>query len=69
MNVALFLSYVPNDSSKSNEEFAAIVEKIQSDWKDFANDLGHAFGNTFWNDPLTENENWRHLNLKLRLTY
>jgi len=66
MDAALFLSYVPNDSSKSNKEFAAIVEKIQSEWKDFANSFGHAFGNTFWNIPVVEGEGWRYLNLKIR---
>ena len=66
LDAALFLSYVPNDSSKSNKEFAAIVEKIQSEWKDFSDNFGHAFSNTFWSIPLTDNENWCHLNLKLR---
>jgi len=69
MDAALVLSYVPNDSLKSNEEFAGIVEKIQSEWKGFANNFGHAFGNSFWNVSLTESVNWRYLNLKLRSAY
>lgn len=69
MDAALFLSYVPNDSLKSNKEFATIIEKIQNEWKDFANSFRHAFDNTFWDVPLTDNENWRHLNLKLRSAY
>jgi hypothetical protein len=66
MDAALALSYVSNDALKSNEKFAAMVEKIQNEWKDFTNDFGHAFNHTFWNIPVVDGDGWRHLNLIIR---
>jgi hypothetical protein len=66
IDAALALSYVPNDTLKSNEEFAALIEKIQNEWKGFTNDFGHAFSNTFWNMPVVDGNAWRHLNLRIR---
>jgi hypothetical protein len=67
MDAALALSYVPEDSSKSNKEFSSLIEEISNEWENFTNDFRHAFANTFWNTPLIDSEGWRHLNLKLRI--
>jgi hypothetical protein len=68
LDAALCLSYLPDDSEKSNKEFAEIIEKISHQWQDFVIKFGHPFTNTFWNIPLVDGESWRHLNLLFRAT-
>ncbi len=66
LDAALVLSYFPNDTKQSNEEFAALIEKLSKEWKDFATKFGHAFTNTFWNMPLIDGKSWRSFNFWLR---
>lgn len=63
LDATLALSYYPNDTEKSNKEFAAIIEKISNEGQDFASSFGHAFENTYWNLPLIDGKSWHYLRL------
>jgi hypothetical protein len=66
VDAALALSYVKGDSLKSNEEFVAVIEKMDNEWRDFTDKFGYIFANIFWNLPLSGSRSWHCLNLKLR---